>query len=201
VTSHSRTPLLLAAALAAAALVVLAVQLTSLVGSPVGGRPPGAASIGAPFELTAHDGSRFSSARLAGKPYLLFFGFTHCPDVCPTTLLEIGNLLAALKVPADALGVLLVSVDPERDSPAQLARYLSSFDARVIGLTGTPVEVAAVVQSHRAFSEKVPGRDGAYTVNHTASVYMFDAKGRFAGTFNYQEPEEARRAKLARLLK
>ena len=164
---------------------------------------PGSVTIGAPFRLTSHEGRIFDSAELKGAPYALFFGFTHCPDVCPTTLLEMTQHLAALGPAADKLKVLFVTVDPERDTPQLLKDYLSAFDPRIIGLTGTPAEIAAVAKSYRAYYEKVPSKsgekEGGYTMNHAASVYLMDAAGKFTGTFNFQEKPEIQRAKLARL--
>ncbi|MCB1505339.1 MAG: SCO family protein [Hyphomicrobiaceae bacterium] len=162
---------------------------------------PGAAQIGAPFELTRTDGARFSSTSLAGKPYAIFFGFTNCPDICPTTLLEMTNHLKALGARADDLNVLFVSIDPERDTPEHLKLYLSAFDPRIIGLTGTLPEVAAVAKSYRVFYEKVPSKDRSdYTMNHTASVYLMDKTGNLVSTLSFQEPEDARQKKLENLL-
>jgi protein SCO1/2 len=162
---------------------------------------PGAARIGAAFELTGTDGNRFSSASLAGKPYAIFFGFTNCPDICPTTLLEMTNHLKALGDKADGFNVLFVSVDPERDTPEHLKLYLSAFDPRIIGLTGTNDEVAKVAKSYRVFYEKVPSKDGTdYTMNHTASVYLMDKTGNLVSTLSFQEPEESRQKKLENLL-
>jgi protein SCO1/2 len=162
---------------------------------------PGAARIGAAFELTGTDGNRFSSASLAGKPYAIFFGFTNCPDICPTTLLEMTNHLKALGDKADGFNVLFVSVDPERDTPEHLKLYLSAFDPRIIGLTGTNDEVAKIAKSYRVFYEKVPSKDGTdYTVNHTASVYLMDKTGNLVSTLSFQEPEASRQKKLENLL-
>lgn len=160
----------------------------------------GAARIGGPFELTAQDGRRFTDRDLAGKPYAMFFGYTHCPDVCPTTLLEMTQRLEEMKADADKLRVVFVSIDPQRDTAAFLAQYLKAFDPRIIGLSGTPEQIAAIAKGYRVIYEKVAGRDGDYTMNHTATVYLFDAKGQFSGTIAYQEPEETQRAKLKRLV-
>ncbi len=160
---------------------------------------PGAARLGAPFQLTAHDGRPFSSARLHGKPYALFFGFTNCPDVCPTTLLEMSNHLAALGPDGDRLTVLFITVDPERDTAEHLQAYLANFDRRIVGLTGNPAEVASVVHAYHAFYEKVPTSSG-YTMNHTATVYLIDGQGALAGTLSHREPEAVQREKLRRLL-
>lgn len=162
---------------------------------------PGAARIGGTFELTRTDGTRFSSAALAGKPYAMFFGFTHCPDICPTTLLEMTNHLKALGDKSENLNVVFVTVDPERDTPEQLKLYLSAFDTRIIGLSGTVDEIRDVAKSYRAFYEKVPSKDGGdYTMNHTASVYLMDKSGTLVSTLSFQEPEESRQKKLENLV-
>lgn len=160
----------------------------------------GAANIGGPFELTAHDGRTFSNRDLTGKPYAIFFGFTRCPDVCPTTLLDMTNRLEELKGDADKLRILFVTVDPERDTAPFLAEYMTSFDKRILGLTGTREQIAAITKAYRVIYEKVPGTGADYTMNHTATVYLFDAKGGFAGTLAYQEAEANQRAKLQRLI-
>ena len=161
---------------------------------------PARASVGGPFRLTAHDGKPFDSQVLAGRPFAIFFGFTHCPEVCPTTLLEMSNHLQALGADANRLKVLFVSIDPERDTAEFLNSYLSSFDPRIVGLTGTVAEIGAIARQYRVYYEKVPGNGKDYTLNHTAAVYLMDAKGRFAGTLNYEEKETDQRAKLKRLL-
>jgi protein SCO1/2 len=160
---------------------------------------PGAASYGGAFSLTTHEGRPFSSSSLQGRPYVLFFGFTNCPDVCPTTLLEMSNHLAALGRAADRLAVLFVTVDPERDTAEHLQAYLAPFDRRITGLTGNPAEIASVAHAYRAFYEKVPTSSG-YTMNHTATLFLVDASGALAGTTNHQEAEAVQREKLRRLL-
>jgi protein SCO1/2 len=171
------------------------------VGGPQGLalRLAGAATYGKPFVLTSHDGRPFSTETLQGRPYALFFGFTNCPDVCPTTLLEISNHLAALGPDADRLTVLFVTVDPERDTPEHLKAYLASFDARIVGLTGNAAEIASVAHAYHAFYEKVPTSSG-YTLNHTATVYLIGPDGGLVGTLNHQEAEGVQRAKLKQLL-
>jgi protein SCO1/2 len=165
----------------------------------VSSQMPLSASIGGPFELTTQDGRRLSSADLKGSPFALFFGFTHCPDVCPTTMLELSNVIKQMGPDADRMRFFFVSVDPERDTPALLKLYLSNFDPRITGLVGTPAEIAAVARSYRAFYEKVPTKDG-FTYNHTALVYLMDRAGHLAGTLNYQEPEDVQVKKLRRLV-
>ncbi len=160
----------------------------------------GAALIGGPFQLTTHDGRPFSERDLAGRPYAIFFGYTHCPDVCPTTLLDMSNRLEELKADGDKLRMIFVTVDPGRDTQAYLAEYMKSFDKRIVGLTGTPAQVAAIAKGYRIIYEKVPGTGGDYTMNHTATVYLFDANGNFAATLAYQESEQNQRTKLKRLV-
>ncbi|MGH1419948.1 MAG: SCO family protein [Hyphomicrobiaceae bacterium] len=165
---------------------------------------PGEVKIGSPFQLTSHTGETFDSKSLAGKPYLIFFGFTHCPDICPTTLLDLTNQLKDLGPRAKQINTLFISVDPERDTPENLKKYLESFGENIIGLTGKPDQIKKVASSFRAVYERVPGgQDGDandYSMNHTATVFMMDRNGRFAGTLSFQEKPEVRRKKLNRLL-
>lgn len=162
-------------------------------------RLPLAIEIGAPFELTTHEGKRLASGDLAGRPFAVFFGFTFCPDVCPTTLLELTDVLAQLGPDADRMRYLFISVDSERDTPEHLKLYLSNFDSRIVGLTGTASQIAAVAKGYRAFYEKVPTKDG-FTYNHSALTYLMDSKGKFAGTITYQESAAVQVAKLRRLI-
>lgn len=156
--------------------------------------------IGGPFELATHDGGTLSDQDLVGQPFAVFFGFTHCPDVCPTTLWEMSEALKELGPDAEKLKVLFISVDPARDTPEFLASYLQSFDPRIVGLTGSEEEIAEVGTAYRAYWEKVPTEGGDYTMNHTASVYLMDAKGRFFGTIAYGEQQSIRMEKLRKLL-
>jgi len=187
---------------AAVAALVIAAGAAYVWRPSLGSLPaslPLSAQIGGPFELTTDDGKRLSSAELKGAPFALFFGFTHCPDVCPTTMLELSNVIKELGPDADRMRFFFVSVDTERDTPEQLKVYLSNFDARITGLVGTPAEIAAVAKAYRAFYEKVPTKDG-FTYNHTALVYLMGRDGRLAGTINYQEPEDVQLKKLRRLI-
>ena len=160
---------------------------------------PGAARLGGDLELVDHNGNAFSSQALKGKPHAIFFGFTHCPDICPTTLFEMTKHLNELGPKADALKVLFITVDPDRDTPEHLKTYLSAFDDRIVGLTGNEKQVASAIKGYRVFAEKVPTSDGDYTMNHTATVYLFDGKGTLASTLSWEEDENTRPAKLARL--
>jgi protein SCO1/2 len=153
-------------------------------------RPMTAASaIGGPFALTDQDGHRVTQADMAGHPFLVFFGYTHCPDVCPTTLSDLSRVLDALGKTAP-VKALFVTVDPERDTPAVLKDYLSSFDPRITGLTGDPAAVAAAEKAYRVYARKVPGKDGNYSIDHTAVVYLMDADGRFVNALDLGQPPE-----------
>lgn len=145
-------------------------------------------SVGGPFELTAMDGRRVTQQSLLGAPHLIFFGFTHCPDVCPTKLMELSEVLRAAGDRAKNVRALFVTVDPERDTPPVLASYLSSFDNRIVGLTGTQAEIDAMVRSFRAYARRVPTSAGDYTMDHTAIVYLMDRSGQFVGAFNLERP-------------
>lgn len=156
--------------------------------------------IAGPFKLTSHKGEVIDNARLAGKPYLVFFGFTNCPDVCPTTLSELTGLLAQLGSDADKLTPLFITVDPERDSREVLADYMSSFDPRILALRGNESETAAAVKALRAYYKKVPTEGGEYTMDHTAGVIMMDAHGEFVGMLDPRETQQSSLAKLKRLV-
>ena len=153
-------------------------------------------TIGAPFTLTASDGSRFDSEGLKGTPYVLFFGFTHCPDVCPTTLARLAKLRARLGKP---FTIVFVTVDPERDTPAEMARFAAAFATPIVALTGTPAEIAGVTKSFGIYSSKVAAKDGDYTIDHTATVLLFDRAGRFTATIAPDEGDGPAFAKLKRI--
>ena len=164
------------------------------------GDRPAPIAIGGPFTLTDQTGATVTEAALKGHPSALFFGYTYCPDVCPTTLYELTVLLGQLGPDADKLKVYFVTVDPERDTQAKLAEYLQAFDPRISGLTGTRPQIDQMLKAYRVYSRKVPGEGDAYLMDHTASVYLLDANAGFAGTFDDQEKEDAAFAKLQRLV-
>jgi protein SCO1 len=160
---------------------------------------PTAAAVGGPFRLTDQAGRTVSDRDLAGRPFLVFFGFTHCPEVCPTTLFEVSEVLRALGPDADKIGALFVTVDPERDTPDKLKDYLSSFDPHLRGLTGDPAAVAAATKAYRVYVRKVPQEDG-YTIDHTAIVYLMDKNGRFVAPFNLKRGAADAAAELRKYL-
>ena len=151
---------------------------------------------GGPFHLEDQTGRPVSDQDMKGRPYLVFFGYTHCPDVCPTTLFEISEVMKALGKDADRAGALFVTVDPERDTPAVMADYLSNFDPHLRGLTSDPAAVAEALKAYRVYAKKVPLTDGDYAMDHTAVVYLMDKDGRFVAPFNLKQTPEAAAAQL-----
>ena len=182
-------PLVIATAFAASLVVGLLVLFWAMGGVSKVAQP---AAIGGPFQLTDQNGKAVTDKDLKGKPTLIFFGYTHCPDVCPTSLFEISEVLRAMGKDADKVNAVFISVDPERDTPATMKDYLSSFDPHLEGLSGDPAETAKVITSYRVYAKKVPLKDGDYTMDHTALVYLMDRDGRFVSPFNLKRsPEEA----------
>jgi protein SCO1/2 len=156
------------------------------------GNGPGGSAIGGPFKLIDQNGKPVTDQDMKGRPYLVFFGYTHCPDVCPTTLFELSEVLRALGPDADKTGALFVSIDPERDTPAAMKDYLSSFDPHLVGATGDAKAIDAAEKAYRVYAKKVPGEKGDYSMDHTALVYLMDKQGRFVAPFKLnRKPEEA----------
>ena len=177
---------------------VLAAGLWLRAEQPAAGAPE-PVTIGAPFTLTASDGHRFSSASMAGTPYVLFFGFTNCPDVCPTTLARLAKLRRSLPKGDTAFALLFVTVDPQRDTPAELARYAALFSTPIVALTGTPAEIAAVTKSFGIYSKRVAQPGGGYSVDHSAATLLFDRSGKFVATIAPDESDAPALAKLRRI--
>ena len=188
-TDRTIRPLIIVASFGAALAIGLLGMLWAFDGFKTIAAP---ASIGGPFKLTDQNGQTVTEKNLQGKPSLVFFGFTHCPDICPTSLFEMSEVLKAMGKDADKLNAYFVSVDPERDTPAAMKAYLGSFDPRLEGLTGDPAAVAKMTSSYRVYSKKVPLKDGDYTMDHTALIYLMDKNGKFVAPFNLKRtPEEA----------
>jgi protein SCO1 len=165
--------------------------------SPIG---PAVAAVGGPFHLEDQNGRPVSDQDMKGRPFLVFFGFTHCPDVCPTTLFDISEVLKRLGKDADHTGALFITVDPERDTPAVLKDYLSNFDPHLRGLTGDAAAVEAALRAYRVYAKKVPLPGGDYTMDHTAVVYLMDKDGRFVAPFNLKRTPQAAADDLRRFL-
>ncbi|MCV0427091.1 MAG: SCO family protein [Roseibium sp.] len=158
------------------------------------------AAIGGPFELVNGNGETVTDKTFAGKPTLIFFGFTFCPDVCPTTLSELQGWMDVLGDDAGKLNYAFVSVDPERDTPDVMRDYVAAFDERITPLTGSREQVDAIIKAYRVYAKKVPLDDGDYTMDHSAAVYLMDADNKFVGTIAYAEEEENALRKLRRLI-
>ena len=167
------------------ALVSVAAWLTF---SGPGAPPP--SSIGAPFRLMGSEGKSVSDADLKGDVVVMFFGFTHCPDVCPTALFEVSELFRKLGEGAKVRGVF-VSVDPERDTPEILKDYLSSFDKRIIGLSGDRASLEPMLKAYRVYARKNPAANGEYSMDHSAIVYLLDKQMRFIGPLNIGDDDVA----------
>ncbi len=171
----------------------------------LGQRPPvtttGVPAVGGPFSLVNHRGERVTQETFKGKPTAYFFGFTHCPEVCPTTLFQMTQHLKDLGPDADRLNVVFVTVDPERDTPELLKTYRESFDPRIAALTGTPEEMAAAAKAFRISYRKVPTEGGDYTMEHTASVIVTDAGGGFVSLIDYHEDDSTALLKLRRAIR
>jgi len=195
-----RRRLAVSGTLAAVTLLVAAIVVYAFAPGARDFTSVASVKIGGPFTLTTQSAAKLSDTDLKGEPFAVFFGFTHCPEVCPTTLWEMSEALKALGPDADKLKVLFISIDPTRDDPEALALYLQSFDPRIVGLTGSEEEVGTVATSYRAYWRKVPTEDGDYTMDHTASIYLMDAAGEFTGTISYGEQADMRLAKLKKLL-
>jgi protein SCO1/2 len=161
---------------------------------------PAIAAVGGPFHLEDQNGKPVSDKDMKGRPFLVFFGFTRCPDICPTTLFDISEVMRQLGKDADRTSVLFITVDPERDTPAKLKDYLSNFDPHLRGLTGDPAAVNTAIKACRVYAKKIPLEGGDYTMDHTAVVYLMDKDGHFVAPFNLKRPPEAAAAELRRYL-
>jgi len=175
----------------------LAIALCALSGAAVAQDGPQVAPI---FELGTAAGGTVSSAGLDGRPYAMFFGFTHCPDVCPTTFAELGLALAALGPAAKDFHVHFVTVDPDRDTPDVERAFLSAFDPRIVALTGPTADLAALADDYGVVARKVPLSDGGYTFEHTATIFLVDRDGIVADRVAYMDGSEVMAAKIGRLI-
>ena len=165
-------------------------QGTSLGPSPIGG----------PFALIDQSGKPLTEQDMKGRPFLVFFGYTHCPDICPTALFEMSEVLHTLGKDADRVGALFITVDPERDTPAVMKDYLSSFDPHLRGATGDPKAIDAVEKAYRVYAKKVPTDKGDYSMDHTALIYLMDKQGHFVAPFRLDRKLEEAAADLRRFL-
>jgi protein SCO1/2 len=183
-----------------AAVAIAAAGLSYIYLNRQGPEAAGGIAIGGPIQLTDQNGAKFNSTTLAGKPYAVFFGYTHCPDVCPTTLTDIAQATDTIGGKAKDFTTLFVTIDPERDTVPVLKDYMSNFTAKAIGLTGTPDEVAAAAKEFRVYYKKVPTSDGGYSMDHTAVLYLMDSHGEFRSIISYAEDHDAYVRKIKEVL-
>ena len=163
-----------------AALVLLAAAAVLLIAPAHKGAP----LIGGSFALATGEGKTVTDKDMLGHPYLVYFGYTHCPDVCPTALAQISDIFA--KLPGKPVKALFVTVDPERDTPKLMADYVSSFDPRIVGLSGTQQQIEDVEKTFRVYAKKGPAKDGDYAMDHSSVVYLMDRNGQFVEAFNLE---------------
>jgi protein SCO1/2 len=189
------------AALAAAAAVGAVALSVRPSPKPATSVSTTASQIGGPFALVDLDGKPVTDRDLIGRPTVIYFGFTYCPEVCPTTLASLTQWLKALGRDADKLNLAFITIDPERDTPAQMKRYLKAFDPRLRGLTGSPSQVEQAAHQYLVFYTKVDLGRGAYTMDHSTSMYLMDRQGHLADVIAYQEPSNDAIDKLRRLAK
>ena len=194
----NRRILLLLAVFVVGAVAVVAGALALM---PRGGTAVSTqATIGGPFQLVDQDGQAVTQETFLGEPALVFFGFTHCPDICPTTLFELSQLFDALGPDARKVNGLFITVDPERDTPEAMKSYIGSFHPSIQALSGTPEQTAAVIKAYRAYAKKVPTQGTDYTMDHTAIVYLMGKDGEFIAPFNLKRPPAEAAADLRRYL-
>lgn len=155
---------------------------------------------GGPFTLVSSTGKPFTLADLGGKPYAIYFGFTRCPDVCPTSLAKMARLRARMGRDGEKFAILFVSVDPGHDKPKDVGQYVTLFGTPIIGLTGSDAQLAAIEKAYGVYVAKVPQPGGDYTIDHTAAIYLMDAKGGFQNMIGYDEGDDAALAKLKQLV-
>jgi cytochrome oxidase Cu insertion factor (SCO1/SenC/PrrC family) len=175
----------------AAAAIMLALLIAGMtwfiVNQPRDGGGLGVALVGGPFALVDHNGQRVTEKTFLGKNMLVVFGFTYCPDVCPTELQVVTAALDSLGARAEAIQPLFITIDPQRDTPEIMKQYVANFHPRFVGLTGTPEEVAAVARAYRVYYAKVDSKAGAndYLMDHSSIMYLMDKEGKFLKHFSY----------------
>lgn len=160
---------------------------------------PQESAYGGPFQLTSMDGTEITEQSMRGKPAALFFGFTHCPVVCPTTLFEMDSWLKQLGAEGENIRAYFITVDPERDTPEFMKTYITNVSDRITGITGDPAKVQEMLKAYHIYAKKVEDEDSEYTMDHTASILLLDSDGRLRSTIAYGESPETALVKLKRL--
>ena len=181
-------------------VVIVAIGATALFILAPPSNPVNAGIGGGTYALVNQRGQPVDQTMLVGHPSIMFFGFTHCPDVCPTTMAEMAAWFEALGEDAKDLEAFFVTVDPERDTPEMIDSYVSWVSDRITGVTGTQAEIDKIVKAWGVVAEKVPGEGGEYTMNHTASVFLVNRRGEYEGTIAYGEDMDTAVAKIRRLI-
>lgn len=156
--------------------------------------------IGAPFELTDHTGQMVTEDVFIGRASAVFFGFTHCPEICPTTLNDLANARQAMDGDGDKLQIIFITLDPERDTVNVLKDFIPYFGEQIIGITGSPEAVLQLAKDWGIFWERIQTSGGGYTLDHTATVFLLNRQGRMAGTIDIAEPPDVVEAKLKKLV-
>jgi protein SCO1/2 len=159
-----------------------------------------ASAIGGPFRLVDQNGNTVTDADLKGKWSLVYFGYTHCPDACPTALNDIAIALDQLGPKREAVRSVFITVDPERDTPEVLKDYVASFDAAILALSGSPEEIARAAKAYRVYYAKHPEPGGDYSMDHSSVIYVMDPEGRFTASFTHQSTPEEIAERLKKLL-
>jgi protein SCO1 len=190
--------LLALAAIAGFSGMVLCIAFLASSTGP--GKDTRTSAIGGPFALVDDTGAPVTESALAGKPYSIYFGYTYCPEVCPTTLLDLSRWIKDLGTDADKLNYIFVTVDPERDTPQLMHAYLLSFDKRIRGFTGTPEQIAKIAREYRVYYKKIPTKDGGYVMDHSSIIYLMGPDGKFISMIAYQENDASAVVKLRNLV-
>jgi protein SCO1/2 len=183
-----------------AGFAVVAIAITMLVATHQPGHAEGTATIGGPFTLVNDNGARVTDKTLAGKPYAIYFGYTYCPEVCPTTLFDLSRWIKELGPDANKLNYVFVTIDPERDTPKLMHAYLSSFDRRIRGFTGTSEQIAKIAKEYRVYYKKIPTTGGNYVMDHSSVIYLMGSNGQFVSMITYQEKDDSALTKLRNLI-
>ena len=183
-----------------AGFVAVALALTLALAPRQIGHATGLVPIGGPFTLVDDNGAPVTEKTLAGKPYAMYFGYTYCPEVCPTTLFDLSRWVKKLGPDANKLNYVFVTVDPGRDRPKLMHAYLSSFDRRIRGYTGTPEQITNIPQEYRVYYKKIPTSDGSYVMDHSSIIYLMESDGKLVTMIQYQEKDDSALAKLRNLI-
>ena len=153
------------------------------------------------INLVDHTGSKFVAKNLENKPSLIFFGFTHCPEICPTTLSQLSEVTERLKSKIMTTNIIFITVDPQRDTQEYLKDYISNFNENVIGITGEIMDIKKLADNWGVFFERISSSKNDYIFNHTATVFMLDKKGNYKGTISWGENENSIIQKIVKLSK